>query len=78
MTKTPEPAGAQDMGLATIDMREGAWSIAVQSLEKQFISYALTRAGGNKAEAARLAGMSYDTFLRRLARYNLRVTYHVA
>ena len=46
------------------------------SVEKRYICAVLNAAGGNKAEAARRAGLTYQTFVRKLQSHNLRVTYH--
>ena len=44
---------------------------ALARYERQYLSRALERAGGNKTEAARLLDISERTFYRKLAKYNL-------
>lgn len=51
-------------------------SDVIQTVERQYICAVLNAAGGNKARAARMAGLTYQTFTRKLAGLNLRVTYH--
>lgn len=51
-------------------------SHVMQEVERRYFCYALNKANGNKAEAARVAGMSYQTFTRKLGLLDLRVTYH--
>jgi len=48
----------------------------LMEVERQYFVWALNRADGNKAEAARLSGVTYQTFTRKLAGLKLRVTYH--
>lgn len=48
------------------------------AVERRYICDVLNAAGGNKAEAARMAGLTYQTFTRKLAALDLRVTYHAA
>lgn len=47
-------------------------------VERNYFAWALNRADGNKAEAARIAGLTYKTFTRRLNVLDLKVTYHAA
>ena len=44
---------------------------ALARYERQYLSRALERAGGNRAEAARLLNIPRRTFYRKLAKYNL-------
>lgn len=57
---------------AEIDLG-GAFSSFQQRAERAYFAAALVRAGGNKTRAAREAGLTYDTFCRRVARLGLRV-----
>lgn len=50
----------------------------LMDVERRYIAAVMNAAGGNSAEAARLAGMTYATFRRKLATLDLRVTYHAA
>lgn len=51
-------------------------SEVIKSVEREYICTVLNKTDGNKAEAARIAGLTYQTFLRKLAALNLKVTYH--
>jgi DNA-binding NtrC family response regulator len=51
-------------------------SAVIQEVERQYICAVLNAANGNKSQAARLAGLTYQTFIRKLNALNLRVTYH--
>ncbi len=58
------------------DNGDGRWTVPVdgislENVEKQLILSALERAGGNKSQAARLLGLSRDTFRYRLEKFNL-------
>ena len=44
---------------------------AMARYEQQYLRHALARAGGNRAEAARLLNLPQRTFYRKLAKYNL-------
>lgn len=50
----------------------------ILEVERKFYCWALNKADGNKAEAARIAGVTYQTFTRKLASFELKVTYHAA
>jgi DNA-binding NtrC family response regulator len=43
----------------------------LKAIEEKTIRYALQRAGGNKADAARLLGINTTTVYRKMARYNI-------
>lgn len=45
-------------------------------VERRYFCWALNKANGNKAEAARIAGMAYQTFIRKLNLLDLRVAYY--
>lgn len=45
-------------------------------IERHYIVWALNTANGNKAQAARISGLTYQTFIRKLNGLNLRVSYH--
>ncbi|WP_083464374.1 helix-turn-helix domain-containing protein [Phaeobacter sp. 11ANDIMAR09] len=49
---------------------------AIQEVERHYFCYCLNKANGNKAKAARVAGLSYQTFIRKLGLLELRITYH--
>ena len=52
-------------------------NVAIRQLETEYICAALNKTNGNKAEAARLAGMTYPTFVRKLSGIKFRVTFDV-
>jgi DNA-binding NtrC family response regulator len=51
-------------------------SQVLQEVERSYFCWALNKANGNKAKAARVAGISYQTFTRKLGLLELRITYH--
>jgi len=51
-------------------------SHVMQEVERRYFCHVLNKAGGNKAEAAREAGLTYQTFTRKLSLLGLKVTYH--
>lgn len=51
-------------------------SQVVRDAERQYLCWAINKANGNKARAASLAGMTYQTFTRKFANLDLKVTYH--
>lgn len=51
-------------------------SQVLQEVERSYFCYALNKANGNKAKAARAAGISYQTFTRKLGLLDLKLTYH--
>lgn len=53
-------------------------SEVLMEAERRYICAVLNAADGNKAKAARMAGLTYQTFNRKLATLDLRVTYHAA
>ena len=50
----------------------------VQSIERDYIVAVLNAANGNKSEAAKLSGLTYQTFIRKMRSLNLKVTYRAA
>ena len=44
----------------------------LESIEKAYIHYVMTRAGGKKTKAARILGIDTSTLYRKLDRYNLK------
>lgn len=51
-------------------------SEVIQTVERQYICAVLNVADGNKTKAADPAGLTYNTFVRKLNGLNLTVTYH--
>ncbi|MEM8849284.1 MAG: helix-turn-helix domain-containing protein [Pseudomonadota bacterium] len=68
--QTPTQAGA------ATDFDGQPLSAVLMAVERRYICHVLNQANGNKAKAARLAGLNYQTFTRKLAALDLRVTYH--
>ena len=68
----------QDTNDATIalSIADRPLSDVIQHVEKSYLCAVLNAAGGNKAKAARMAGLTYRTFARKVASLNLRVIYH--
>ncbi|HOX43521.1 MAG TPA: sigma-54 dependent transcriptional regulator [Myxococcota bacterium] len=63
------PEGGARPGAVPVDFRPGVDTL--ESLEKRMIEHALKQAGGVKAEAARILGISRFQLLRRLERHGL-------
>ncbi len=53
------------------DWLDGTLPFAVERLERMLIAHALTRAQGNRAEAARLLGIHRQLLYRKIAQYGL-------
>ncbi|OIQ34069.1 MAG: hypothetical protein BM559_07650 [Roseobacter sp. MedPE-SWchi] len=51
-------------------------SQVLQEVERSYFCWALNKANGNRAEAARIARIAYQTFIRKLGLLELRITYH--
>ena len=51
-------------------------SHVISDVERSYFCWALNRAGGNKREAARIAGLTYKTFMRKFREMDLKVVYH--
>ena len=47
------------------------WVGTFNDLERKILERAMTRAGGNKSEAARTLGLKRTTFLDKLRRYGV-------
>ena len=62
----PKKHGSIKSEYTPVPLRE-----AVARYERWYLCYALERAGGDKAKAARLLNISLRTFYRKLAKYNL-------
>jgi DNA-binding NtrC family response regulator len=63
----------EDLGLVTGEpgARDGSFKSKVRSYERQLLSDALTRAGGNRAEAARRLDMPYHQFRHYCRKHRL-------
>lgn len=74
-TNPNEPASA---GIVMLDLRNRPLSDVLQEIERTYLSHAMTEASGNKAQAARLSGITEETFRRKLSRYTVRAVYNLA
>ncbi len=63
----PLPEDSQDSG--NFVLPEGG--IKLESLERELIIQALSRTGGNRSRAARLLGLTRDTFLYRMRKHGI-------
>lgn len=45
-------------------------------VERRYYAWALNKSEGNKSQAARIAGVTYQTFTRKMDSMGLKVTYH--
>lgn len=52
-------------------------SHVLRDVERRYFCWALNEADGNKTAAAKLAGLTYPTFIRKLAELDLKVSYSV-
>lgn len=48
----------------------------IQDVERQYICAVLNATDGNKMQAAKMAGLTYQTFIRKLNALNLKMIYH--
>lgn len=62
--------------VAEIDLNRPL-SAVLKEIETKYFSHVMTAANGNKAEAARLAGMNDATFRKRIAGYTVRTVFHL-
>ncbi|WP_083101361.1 helix-turn-helix domain-containing protein [Pseudophaeobacter leonis] len=63
--------------LMSIDLAARTWSDITKEVEAGYFSHVLTKTGGNKAEAAKCAGMSVETFRRRVRTYSIHTVFHL-
>ena len=63
--------------LMSIDLAARTWSDIIKEVEAGYFSHVLTKTGGNKAEAAKCAGMSVETFRRRVRTYSIHTVFHL-
>lgn len=77
----PDPIGPEHLSFAVTTMRpsERSWvpeipaeGLSLEELEKALILQSLTRAGGNKSQAARLLGLTRRTLYSRMEKHGLR------
>lgn len=69
--------GVTDRALS-VEIAGRPLSAVLQEVERLYLSHAMTEAGGNKAEAARISGMSDDTFRKKIGRYQVKAIYSLA
>lgn len=72
-----ENSGSEDQELVSIDLAARTWSDIIKEVEARYFSHVLTKTGGNKAEAAKCAGMSVETFRRRVRTYSVQTVFHL-
>lgn len=80
-TTTTAPQMIEDpavCGILTMDLRGKPMAEAIKELERTYIAYALTQAGGNKTKAAEIAGQTKDAFHRRCNLYSIRAVFRCA
>jgi len=58
-----------------VDLDERPLSDVIREVEARYLSYIMTKTGGNKTHAAKRAGMELKTFRRRLENYTVRKVY---
>jgi DNA-binding NtrC family response regulator len=63
--------------LMSIDLAARTWSDIIKEVEAGYFSHVLTKTRGNKAEAAKCAGMSVETFRRRVRTYSIHTVFHL-
>jgi DNA-binding NtrC family response regulator len=71
LTCTAERIGPADLALGDHATRTDVLDGSLEDIEKRALQHALTRALGNKSEAARLLGLPRTTFIDKLRRYKL-------
>jgi len=64
-----QPVPQEEEGGSNFTLPEGG--IKLESLERELIIQALSRAGGNRSRAARLLGLTRDTFLYRMRKHGI-------
>jgi transcriptional regulator with GAF, ATPase, and Fis domain len=72
--KTTGPPGSQGEAPERGRKEAGSHTEVISEIERQRLSEALERAGGNKSEAARSLGLKRSTFFNKLKRYGLLTT----
>lgn len=50
----------------------------IKEVERRYLERVLTLAGGNNTKAAEIAGMSHETFRKKVARYTVQAVYSLA
>ncbi|RWR09733.1 helix-turn-helix domain-containing protein [Paenirhodobacter populi] len=76
--KTIPAKPTEDTMEITIRIGDQSFSTVIQEIERIYFSHVMTRAGGVKSQAAKLAGMPDDTFRKRIAHFKVRATYTLA
>lgn len=70
----PKPAVTTPHTVAEINL-DRPLSLVLKDIEARYFSHVMTAANGNKAEAARRAGMNDATFRKRIAGYTVRTVF---
>lgn len=68
------PAATANAHVAEIDLNRPL-SAVLKEIEAKYLSHVMTISNGNKAEAARRAGMNDNTFRKRIAGYTVRTVF---
>ena len=75
-TAAVEPGGGDSSGIITAELLGQSYHVArdrvIASFEKRYLSWLVSRAGGNMSKAARLAGVDRTTLYRLMERHGLQ------
>ena len=52
-------------------------SKVLQEVERLYLASAMTKTGGNRTKAARIAGVSRETFNKKLGHYKVKAKYEL-
>lgn len=67
----------QNMDVISIDLVGRPLSTIIKEVEAAYFSHILTETGGNKTHAAERAGMTLETFRRKIRAYSIRTVFHI-
>lgn len=63
--------------IVTINLTKRSLSQVIKEVEAVYLSHVLTQTAGNKARAANLAGMTLDTFRRKINTYTISTVWYL-
>lgn len=72
--KDATPNGATDDRVASVSLAGRTFAEVVRDIEAQYLAACMEAGGFNKREAAKRAGLNYETFRRRFAAVRPLVT----
>lgn len=72
-----EMAGSEKQEILSVDLTARTWSDIIKEVEAGYFSHILTKTGGNKTQAAKCAGMTIETFRRKIRSYNIHTVFHL-